>query len=94
MPLHRTRPEVWKISLRYEVPQHVFRTRIDLDQSAKIVAHIYHEMKLHVDYCAGFGVTKEQIERTEESEGGFDILGLYSGTNKSTSSMHSLYTVD
>lgn len=33
------------------------------------MAHIQHEMKLHLEYCKGFGVTKEEIEVTEESQG-------------------------
>ena len=38
-------------------------------KSAKIVAHIHHEMSLHIDYCKDFGVTKEEIEASEESQG-------------------------
>lgn len=35
---------------------------------ARIVTHIHHEMRLHIEYCADFGVTKEQMESTEESQ--------------------------
>jgi thiaminase len=38
-------------------------------ESAKIVAHIQNEMALHIDYCKGFGVSKEEMEAAEESEG-------------------------
>ncbi|EFE42898.1 hypothetical protein TRV_02263 [Trichophyton verrucosum HKI 0517] len=35
--------------------------------SAQIVLHIQHEMKLHLDYCASFGLSKEDIESSKES---------------------------
>lgn len=38
-------------------------------KGAKIVTHIQHEMKLHIEYCKGFGLTKEEIEASEESQG-------------------------
>jgi hypothetical protein len=38
-------------------------------QSAEIVSHIFREMQLHIGYCQGFGISKEQIEQTEEKEG-------------------------
>ena len=38
-------------------------------QSAGIVTHIFREMKLHIGYCEGFGITKEEMESTEENEG-------------------------
>jgi hypothetical protein len=47
----------------------VLRTNADMSKAAKIVNHIHHEMGLHIDYCKDFGVTKEEIERTEESQG-------------------------
>jgi hypothetical protein len=34
-------------------------------------------MRLHIDYCKDFGVTKEEIEKTEESQGMFERLELY-----------------
>lgn len=34
-----------------------------------MVTHIQHEMALHIAYCEGFGVSKEAIESSEESEG-------------------------
>lgn len=33
------------------------------------MAHIHLEMELHIEYCKGFGVTKEELEATEESQG-------------------------
>ncbi|KAI0145876.1 Phosphomethylpyrimidine kinase-domain-containing protein [Hypoxylon sp. NC0597] len=38
----------------------------DIAAGAKIVSHIHTEMKLHIDYCKGFGISKEEIEATEE----------------------------
>jgi hypothetical protein len=46
-----------------------FPALADCAQSAKIIAHIHHEMALHIDYCQGFGITKGEIEKSEESEG-------------------------
>lgn len=37
-------------------------------QGAKIVTHIKTEMGLHIDYCASFGISKEQIEAAEEHQ--------------------------
>jgi thiaminase len=34
-----------------------------------MVKHIHHEMALHVDYCKGFGITKAEMEASEESQG-------------------------
>ncbi|KAK2740212.1 DNA-directed DNA polymerase alpha catalytic subunit pol1 [Myotisia sp. PD_48] len=36
--------------------------------SAKIVLHIQHEMQLHLDYCASFGLSKQDIESSKESQ--------------------------
>jgi hypothetical protein len=44
-------------------------------QGAKIVSHIYHEMSLHVDFCKGFGVSREEMEACEESQGNLAPLG-------------------
>ncbi|KAI1808501.1 Phosphomethylpyrimidine kinase-domain-containing protein [Daldinia bambusicola] len=40
----------------------------DIAAGAKIVSHIHTEMKLHLDYCKGFGISKEEIEATEEHQ--------------------------
>ncbi|KAI9873975.1 MAG: hypothetical protein M1830_010344, partial [Pleopsidium flavum] len=40
----------------------------DISASAKIVLHIEREMALHLDYCKAFGLSKEDIERHEESQ--------------------------
>ncbi|KAK6822668.1 hypothetical protein PG987_014213 [Apiospora arundinis] len=40
----------------------------DIAAGAKIVTHINTEMSLHIDYCASFGISKEQIEATEEHQ--------------------------
>jgi thiaminase len=34
--------------------------------AAKIVQHIYQESRLHINYCEGFGISKEDIEASEE----------------------------
>jgi thiaminase len=38
-------------------------------QSARVVAHITHEVALHIEYCRGFGISKEDMLNTEENEG-------------------------
>ncbi|KAJ2961322.1 hypothetical protein NQZ79_g3419 [Umbelopsis isabellina] len=46
-----------------------YKTR-DIEMTAhyaKIILHIHHEMKLHVEYCASWGITKEDILNTPES---------------------------
>src|SRR5271170_5173465 len=36
--------------------------------SAHIILHIEHEMKLHLDYCREFGLSKEEMEKHKESQ--------------------------
>ncbi len=38
-------------------------------QSATVVTHIFREMELHIGYCEGFGISREEMENTEELEG-------------------------
>lgn len=45
------------------------KTIADIAAAAKIVTHIHHEMKLHIEYCEGFGISREEIEASEESQG-------------------------
>ncbi|KAL1857446.1 hypothetical protein VTK73DRAFT_8095 [Phialemonium thermophilum] len=45
------------------------KTIEDISASAEIVGHIYREMSLHIGYCEGFGISKTEIERTEEKSG-------------------------
>ena len=40
-------------------------------QSNEIVTHIFHEIKLHIEYCKGFGISIEEIESTPEKQGKF-----------------------
>ncbi|KAL2123833.1 hypothetical protein VTJ04DRAFT_198 [Mycothermus thermophilus] len=40
----------------------------DIAASATIVTHIFKEMELHISYCEGFGITKEEMEATEENK--------------------------
>jgi len=44
------------------------KTIEDVAASATIVGHIKHELGLHIGYCEGFGVSKEVMESSEESE--------------------------
>ncbi|KAE9374465.1 hypothetical protein N431DRAFT_437888 [Stipitochalara longipes BDJ] len=37
-------------------------------EGAKMVGNIHREMDLHVDYCKGFGITKSEMEASEESQ--------------------------
>lgn len=50
-------------------------------KSAAIVANCFREMNLHVQYCAGFGISKEQMEKTEEHQG--KMIRLVSGIHVS-----------
>lgn len=38
-------------------------------QSADIVQHIYQETKLHVTYCAGWGISEADMLGHEEKQG-------------------------
>lgn len=55
------------------------------------MAHIHHEMGLHIEYCKKFGVSKEEIEATEESQG----MKFKRDVNEANqiSSMHGIYKV-
>ncbi|KAJ4292122.1 trifunctional hydroxymethylpyrimidine kinase/phosphomethylpyrimidine kinase/thiaminase [Collariella sp. IMI 366227] len=56
----------------------------DISASATIVTHVFKEMELHIKYCEGFGISREEMENTEEKEGKYvldigqsqDWLGL------------------
>ncbi|KAG0014609.1 hypothetical protein BGZ81_000361 [Podila clonocystis] len=43
------------------------RTMEESKAFAEIVVHIAHESKLHIDYCAKWGITHEEMIRTPES---------------------------
>lgn len=34
-----------------------------------MVTHIFTEMNLHIGYCEGFGISKAEMENTEENAG-------------------------
>ena len=36
------------------------------DQAAGIVLHIERETALHLTYCEGFGISRTEMEKTEE----------------------------
>lgn len=38
-----------------------------------MVTSLQEEMKLHLGYCAEFGLSKEDVEKHEESQGGYHI---------------------
>ncbi|KAL6890773.1 Phosphomethylpyrimidine kinase domain-containing protein [Trichoderma evansii] len=38
----------------------------DISRSTEIVAHILHEMKLHINYCNSFGISESEIQATQE----------------------------
>lgn len=38
-------------------------------QSAQIVLHIEREMALHLEYCASFGLSKQEMENQPETIG-------------------------
>lgn len=40
----------------------------DIAAGARMVSHIYTEMQLHLDYCKEFGLSKDEIEATEEHQ--------------------------
>ncbi|PKY01505.1 DNA polymerase alpha, catalytic subunit [Aspergillus campestris IBT 28561] len=42
------------------------KTMASISASSQIVLHIERETALHLDYCASFGLTKEEMERTPE----------------------------
>ncbi|KAI1333685.1 Phosphomethylpyrimidine kinase-domain-containing protein [Xylariaceae sp. FL0016] len=44
------------------------KTIEDIAAGAKIVTHIHTEMKLHLDYCESFGISKDEIEASEEHQ--------------------------
>ena len=37
-----------------------------------LVSHVTHEMNMHIQYCEGFGISKQEILATEENEGKSD----------------------
>ncbi|OKL57262.1 hypothetical protein UA08_07604 [Talaromyces atroroseus] len=44
------------------------RSMESIAASARIVLHIKTEMALHIDYCASFGLTREEMEATPERQ--------------------------
>ncbi|BDD58213.1 hypothetical protein MAP00_003510 [Monascus purpureus] len=44
------------------------KTMESVAASARIVLHIEREMSLHLDYCAGFGINKEEISKAPEAQ--------------------------
>ena len=59
-------------------------------KSAKIVTHIHREMALHIEYCKDFGVTEEEIESSEESQGIPAFHDIENGSDE-MNSLHSIY---
>jgi hypothetical protein len=54
--------------------------------------HIQNEMALHVDYCNDFGISKEEMEATEESQGKHDSCSSNPAADKEFS-LHGVYEV-
>lgn len=44
-----------------------------ISQSARIVLHIQREMALHLDYCASFGLSKQEMEAHPETIGNIPL---------------------
>ena len=63
-----------------------------LPKSAKIVSHIHHEMALHVEYCKGFGVSQEDMEACEESQGELEFF-IHKFRMLNGSSLYCVYEV-
>lgn len=45
-------------------------------QSAEIIKHIFHEIKLHIEYCKTFGISIEEMESTPEMQGNRTLPAL------------------
>jgi hypothetical protein len=58
-----------------------------------MVEHIHHETALHIDYCKGFGITKAEMEASEESQGKCTPTKEQSRLTVRPS-LHCIYTVD
>lgn len=48
---------------------HSVAAKLILSQGAKEVLHIQRQMSLHLSYCAGFGLSKKDVEGQEEHQG-------------------------
>lgn len=57
-------------------------------QSARIVLHIERETALHVDYCASFGLSKDEMEKCPETNG-----MSYSSSLKYPTNFSSMYCI-
>lgn len=71
-PWQLTRRRTWRILQPFVMPPqspcHYFGLCILLtsSQASGIVLHIERETSLHLTYCEGFGITREEMEKTEE----------------------------
>lgn len=68
-------------------------------QSAQIVLHIQREMALHLEYCASFGLSKEEMERHPETIGKGNLSHTFSPlrrliTKPSACTAYSRYILD
>lgn len=74
----------------YALAAYKSRSMAEIVRASEIVLHINTEMKLHLGYCVEFGISKVEIESTEESQAcaaysrfvldvgaSGDLLGLY-----------------
>lgn len=67
--------------------------RADDTKTSRIVLHIHHEMGLHIEYCKGFGMSKQEIEASEESQGKRTCQSIADETNK-IQSLYSIHQVE
>lgn len=64
-------------------------------QSAQIVLHIQREMALHLEYCASFGLSKEEMEKHPETIGKGNLSHTISPLQcLITNPQHALHTAD
>jgi hypothetical protein len=45
-------------------------------------------MSLHIEYCEGFGMTKEEMEATEESQGMLGLEAIHTTTDSQQHVQH------
>ena len=50
----------------------------DIQRASEIVGHIMTETKLHIDYCQSFGLSLDDVTKTEEHQGTDSSPGLRS----------------
>ena len=59
---------------------HAITTTLTSNQGAEETLHIQREMSLHLEYCAEFGLSQEDVEEQEEHQGNQSSLLILWGT--------------